>query len=450
MMTPVPKVVDLFSGCGGLSLGFRANGFELGYGMEIIPEAVSTISRNITIKYGDPNVHVCGDITRVNPEEIEKTWGDEGCIVIGGPPCQAYSLAGRAKLSSLGEHRKNTSDSRGYLFMDFLRFIDALEPKIVVMENVMESTNYGGMNVPEMVCSHLEETGYKTKWTILNSADYGVPQIRERMILLAAKKELDIELNYPTPTHFSEEDQKLTRGRKQESKFKTDCPHYVPAPRNEEGAPWVTVGEALGDLPVLFPSERSKYSLYPMNLALPYRTEAKNFFQFRMRNWFGEEETTVSGNAFRKTLRDFPIFARMKPGDNYIEASRIADELLLKRAKDSGISPYDEEKMSVLRSKIVPPYKRDSFVCKWQKLDPNKPSHTLVAHLSVDTYSHIHPWEPRGISVREAARLQSFPDGFLFPDDMANAYKEIGNAVPPLLSFAIAEELRKELNNANH
>ena len=447
-MASVPKVVDLFSGCGGLSLGFRANGFQFGYGMELIPEAVSTIAKNITTKYGDPNVHICNDITKVNPEDIERTWGDEGCMVIGGPPCQAYSLAGRAKLSSLGEHRRNTSDSRGYLFMDYLRFIDSLDPKIVVMENVIESTNFGGMNVPEIVCSHLEKAGYDAKWTILNSADYGVPQVRERMILLAAKRELGIELNYPTPTHFSEDDMNLTRARRQESKFKMDCPHYVPAPRNDKGSPWVTVGEALGDLPVLFPSERSKYILYPMSMALPYKTGATNSFQLKMRNWFGEEETTVTGNAFRKTLRDFPIFARMKPGDNYIDASRIADELLAKRAKETGISIYDEDKMSLLRKKIVPPYDRNNFVGKWQKLDPDKPSHTLVAHLSVDTYSHIHPWEPRGISVREAARLQSFPDGFLFPDDLANAYKEIGNAVPPLLSFAIAEELRKELSNA--
>jgi DNA (cytosine-5)-methyltransferase 1 len=91
----------------------------------------------------------------------------------------------------------------------------------------------------------------------------------------------------------------------------------------------------------------------------------------------------------------------------------------------------------------VPPYDRDNFKSKWQKLREDSPSHTIVAHLSVDTYSHIHPIEPRGISVREAARLQSFPDGFLFQCSMGDAFKQIGNAVPPLLAKNIATEIKR-------
>ena len=103
-------------------------------------------------------------------------------------------------------------------------------------------------------------------------------------------------------------------------------------------------------------------------------------------------------------------------------------------------NPNEYEK---LKAEIVPPYDRENFISKWQKLRSDRPSHTLVAHLSVDTYSHIHPVEPRGISVREAARLQSFPDGFLFQCAMGDAYKQIGNAVPPLLAYAVAEEVKK-------
>ena len=108
-----------------------------------------------------------------------------------------------------------------------------------------------------------------------------------------------------------------------------------------------------------------------------------------------------------------------------------------------------EEAYEALKKKIVPPYDRNNFLNKWQKLCLDKPSHTLVAHLSVDTYSHIHPVEPRGISVREAARLQSFPDGYIFQCNMGEAYKQIGNAVPPLLAKAVAAELYKTFSDGN-
>jgi DNA (cytosine-5)-methyltransferase 1 len=97
------------------------------------------------------------------------------------------------------------------------------------------------------------------------------------------------------------------------------------------------------------------------------------------------------------------------------------------------------------RRKIVPPYDATKFVDKWCRLNPNKPSRTIVAHLSVDTYSHIHPWEPRGLSVREAARLQSFPDDFQFWGSIQDAFKQIGNAVPPLLATQIAQTLAQQL-----
>ena len=133
----------------------------------------------------------------------------------------------------------------------------------------------------------------------------------------------------------------------------------------------------------------------------------------------------------------------MKQGDGYVEASAIADELFSKACDAQGISiSSNPEQYEKLKKQIVPPYDRNNFKSKWQKLRLDAPSHTLVAHLSVDTYSHIHPVEPRGISVREAARLQSFPDGFLFQCSMGDAFKQIGNAVPPLLAGAIARQIR--------
>ena len=102
--------------------------------------------------------------------------------------------------------------------------------------------------------------------------------------------------------------------------------------------------------------------------------------------------------------------------------------------------------MALLKKSIVPPYDRMKFDDKWLRLDPEFPSRTVVAHLGVDTYSHIHPWEPRGISVREAARLQSFPDDFHFTGSLSDAYSQIGNAVPPLLAFHVAKALASRLS----
>ena len=167
----LPKIIDLFSGCGGLTLGFEKAGFEIVAGIELMPEACKTISYNLDYRYGHEQTHICGDIAEIDANVFKDRFGDEGCIVIGGPPCQAYSLAGRAKLRSLGDDRVNTNDARGYLYQDFLRFVYDLDAKAVIMENVPESTNFGDMNIPEIVCNSLEEHGYHAYWTILNAAD---------------------------------------------------------------------------------------------------------------------------------------------------------------------------------------------------------------------------------------------------------------------------------------
>ena len=137
----------------------------------------------------------------------------------------------------------------------------------------------------------------------------------------------------------------------------------------------------------------------------------------------------------------------MKQGDNYIEASKIADDLFAQEAKMFGYESGTEE-YNKLQKKMVPVYDRDKFENKWKRLELDKPAHTLVAHLSKDTYSHIHPAEPRGISVREAARIQSFPDDFFFDCSMGDAYKQIGNAVPPLLAYATAKSVMNAFKEA--
>lgn len=436
----LPKVIDLFSGCGGLALGFEKIGFDIVAGIELMPEACKTISYNLSWRYNKEETHICGDITEISGDVFKDKIGPEGCIVIGGPPCQAYSMAGRGKLRSLGEDRVNTNDARGYLYQDFLRFAFAMDAKAVVMENVPESTSFGDMNIPEIVCQQLNDNGYQAFWTILNSADYGVPQVRERVFVIGIKEELNVEVKLPFPSHRSINDS-LTQHQKRFDGYKKFEFFKEPNSADDVKNNWVTVGEAFSDLPVLFPTAKTKYKPMELNIELAYKTEAQNEFQTKMRTWYGSSMKTVSANAFRKNTRDFPIFEKMKEGDNYLDAVVVAEQLFKEEVKIFGYSEGSEE-YNKLYKKMVPQYDRDKFENKWKRLDSTKPSHTLVAHLAKDTYSHIHPWEPRGISVREAARLQSFPDDFFFDCSMGDAYKQIGNAVPPLLSLAVANVVK--------
>ena len=435
----LPKVIDLFSGCGGLAIGFEKAGFDVVAGVELMPEACKTISYNLDYRYGREKTHLCADITKLDAQIFKDSFGDEGCIVIGGPPCQAYSLAGRAKLRSLGEDRINTNDERGYLYQDFLRFAYDLDAKAVIMENVPESTCYGEMNIPEIVCESLIEHGYDAYWTILNSADYGVPQLRERVFVIAKKKMDGKDILLPIPTNKCTSDYK-TRNQKKIDLFKQSEHFYMPNSSENAKNPWVTVGDALSDLPILFPNSKSKYRNIKLNEEMDYRCEPQNKFQNQMRNWYGTESFGSSANAFRNTKRDFPIFEKMKQGDDYVAAHEIAEKMFESEARVFGYKKESAE-YKQLYKKMVPIYDTDKFERKWLRLNESKPSHTIVAHLCKDTYSHIHPVEPRGISVREAARIQSFPDDFYFNCSMGDAYKQIGNAVPPLLAYAVADKV---------
>ncbi|SFL91072.1 DNA cytosine methyltransferase [Salibacterium qingdaonense] len=442
----LPKIVDLFSGCGGFSYGFKMAGYDVTGGLDNDESAVNTASYNLHWKDGIDRDHFRSDVRDFDLDKLSSELpDDEPLLVLGGPPCQAYSQIGRAKLRSLGDERIHTKDQRGMLFEDFIQGVVDLNADMAVMENVLESVNYGGLNIPDLVCEILQENGYYTGWTVLNAADYGVPQIRERVFVIASKhKEITPEV-LPIPNHKPIRN-KITPAVKRMKGFH-ESRHFMEPNYPEAHLPeWVNVGDALSDLPTLYKSSRDKYQFYPLNLSFPYEKDPVNAFQQEMRK---TNALKVSGHAYRKTTRDFPIFERMNSGDNYNEASKIADDLLEEQCRFLGIDPMKhEDSYKEMKKKIVPPYSRDKFQEKWKRLDPEITSHTLVAHLSTDTYSHIHPWEPRGISVREAARIQSFPDDFMFQCTMSNAFKQIGNAVPPLLSKAlassIAEWLQKE------
>jgi DNA (cytosine-5)-methyltransferase 1 len=222
----------------------------------------------------------------------------------------------------------------------------------------------------------------------------------------------------------------------------------------------VTASEALNDLPRIFSRNRNGGNLGCVDMLglLPYSNPSSNSYQELMRTWKGfSTEGFVSANLLREVKRDFDIFARMKAGDEYPEARRIheevfSEEITRRRVAGQQIKEGDALWTNIHRE-MVPPYDTTKFSSKWWKIVPDQPSRTIVAHLQMDTYSHIHydSDQARAITVREAARLQSFPDGFRFQGAMKEGYRQVGNAVPPLvaaqLSVAIISALNKAANN---
>lgn len=442
----LPAVIDLFSGCGGLSWGLKEEGFPFLGCVDFNSEAVRTLRANSMHHRTPKTFFETADICDCDVSKYTSLV-PQGCIVVGGPPCQAYSRVGRGKLRSLGHHRHHLKDARGRLYEEFLTFAIGVNARAIVMENVIDSVCYGGENIPEAISDDLSGCGYNVEWSVLNAADFGVPQTRERVILIAIRDDEGFLPQWPTPTHRPPSGNHVGSFGQLKAVIKAGSPHFVdPIGWDDALSKWVTVNDAFSDLPVLRKSAREPYPSRRINEEIPYKSSPVNPFQQQMRAktiaWKG-----TTGHIYRNTGRDFEIFDRMLPGHNYIHASQIAEQLLLAACQRNGIDPLENKSAyESLRKKIVPPYAREKFDDKWKRLDLDRPSRTVVAHLGVDTYSHIHPVEPRGISIREAARLQSFPDDFLFWGSTGDAFKQIGNAVPPLLSLAIAKSLSQQFS----
>lgn len=465
------RVLDLFGGCGGLSLGFHAAGFEVVGQVEIDPWAAKSHAANFYA--GGPREvqerHArARDITKVDPEELARELSMDAPVqhavdvIIGGPPCQAFARVGRAKLREVEAHPEAFKlDPRGNLYLRFLYYVEMFQPIAIVMENVPDVINYGGHNIPEETCEVLEQRGYVAKYTLLNSAFYGVPQMRERMFLVAIAMEFETQIRFPHPTHWLN----LPRGYhgSRQVALKTLQAHspeadryYVQAPEATPSLkPAVTVKEALHDLPPITGHLNGaiKRGTRRLDQALPYPPNSRlSPYAKLMRHWRGfPANGELRDHVIRCTPRDYALFRKMRPGDQYPEAYRLALRLLEARLNHFRAKGRDIELHSAdfhrLRRGIVPPYDPHKFPNKWRKMESNLPARTLMAHLGKDTYSHIHydDSQARMISVREAARLQSFPDGFVFCGTMNPAFRQIGNAVPPLLAWAIARCLKRQL-----
>ena len=379
-------------------------------------------------------------------------------VLAAGLPCQAFARIGRSKLRAVvGDRDAFKKDPRAHLYERFLEYVRATRPLAVVMENVPDILNFGGRNVPEEICALLDELGYRSAYTLLNAAFYGVPQLRERLFLVALDRSLGADPSFPAPTHMIQLPTGYRGNRVGLLKYVPDRDsHFHPIPETSESvAPATSVRAALADLPVisehLTASEEMRKRRVDFRIAYRTSDDLTDFAQ-RMRRWPGfETNGTVDGHVVRLTKRDFPIFQHLPQGSEYPAALEIAEELFEAKLEELERRPRPSSKLyQRLRRETVPPYDPGKFVNRWWKLDPSKPSRTLTAHLGKDTYTHIHydGHQKRTISTREAARLQSFPDGFHFAGSMNSVFRQIGNAVPPLLALAVARELRATLNGA--
>jgi DNA (cytosine-5)-methyltransferase 1 len=471
-----PRVLDLFAGCGGMSLGFHAVGFRIAGAVEFDPLAAQSHALNFCrdSKPAEFKRHAASrDITQTDPdqlaEELDLAPGELE-VIIGGPPCQSYARVGRAKLREVYEHPHAFKlDPRANLYLRYLEYVRYFRPRALVMENVPDVLNNGGHNIAEEMAEALEAMGYICRYTLLNAAFYGVPQMRERAFLIGYAADLGAELRFPEPTHWTQLPVgyqgsrdvalKAMRNRKEPDLYSEagDSPfRYVePALASPQLPPAVTAEEAIGDLPpiTLHLEGKLRRGARRFENFVPYSEFGKpSPYARRMRDWPGfTSPNGVADHVIRTLPRDYALFRRMNPGDQYPQAYAHALDMFaeaVRRAKrrgetvKEGTAGYER-----LWKSIVPPYDHRKFPNKWRKMERDMPSRTLMAHIGKDTYSHIHydSEQARTISVREAARLQSFPDGFIFAGTMNPAFRQIGNAVPPLMAAAIARVVRVAL-----
>jgi DNA (cytosine-5)-methyltransferase 1 len=449
-------VLDLFAGCGGFSLGFQAAGFKIAGAVECDRDSAAAYARNL---FRDQDIErravhgVARDITAVPPAVLTEILDIELPIdvIIGGPPCQAFARVGRAKLRALSsEAALHLVDPRADLYQQYLAYVAHFRPRVVLMENVPEFLNFGGSNLADVMGGVLEDLGYDCVYTLLNAVNYGVPQLRERAFLIAMLRDAGVAPRFPQPTHWFPipVGYRTTRTHALRSVhpdlFESRRSSFHPAPRVHRSLrPAVTAHEAIGDLPPIHGHRDRSVA----DERVPETSE----FAAAMQKWTGFEAQGVENHVTRRLPRDYPIFERMQPGDQYPEAWRIARSLFneeLQRLESSGVLLVEgSPEYKNLERSIVPPYDPRKFANKWRKMEPDTPARTLMAHLGRDCYTHIHydSSQARTISVREAARLQSFPDGFIFPKSMNAAFRMIGNAVPPVMALAIAREIRSIL-----
>lgn len=385
-----PRVLEICSGCGGLALGLLTAGFELSAHIEIDPEAAESYAVNFGSDR-DASWAMPRDLEDCSTEKLVAALGlpsspeDLFDILAAGLPCQAFARIGRSKLRSVsgGEDDAFRKDPRASLYRRFLRYVEDAQPLVIIIENVPDILNFGGHNVPEEICEALEAVGYSTSYTLLNAAFYGVPQIRERLFIVAFASILKATPVFPEPTYFVELPRGYEGSRHVALKYVDRASgrfHEIHAPSPSLKAA-VGAREALADLPRITEHMKDPKIIRQRRVTdvLPYGAagSAVSSYARLMRSWSGfETGGGTDGHLVRLTPRDFPIFAALEYGAEYPRAYELAEELFGKALKKKrlGKASKNSAVYKNLRSQMVPPYDPEKFPNKWWKLHPEKPS----------------------------------------------------------------------------
>jgi DNA (cytosine-5)-methyltransferase 1 len=393
------KFIDLFAGCGGLSEGFYKQGFRPLAHVEYDHYSCESLRmRSIYYGFSEKNLNIIKkDITDKNIIKIikSKIKGSKVDLILGGPPCQSFSSLGRAKDENAMKY-----DPRNYLFENYEKILSYFKPKIFLFENVtgLLTAKFNNKKVIDIITEKLSK-GYnilnKSEMIVLNSCEYGVPQIRKRVFLIGVRKDINYEVteiyNNITKTHYtptSTNDEKLNKKK------------------------YITTRDAIGDLPFLKPGQG----------------EVRVIFNKKIENDY------IKKIRSKKNLELFDHVARKH---NRLDRKRFKE-----MSKNKWTFEQLLEKKTLLRHKKQRVFKNSYVVQFW-----DQPARTIISHLYKDGNQFIHPdyKQERTLTVREAARLQSFPDDFYFAGPRTEQYKQIGNAVPPIMSEKIAISIKKAL-----
>jgi DNA (cytosine-5)-methyltransferase 1 len=366
---------DLFSGAGGLSLGLEAANVKVVLSVDHDAEAVETHRHHF------PGLSEDWDLSSSDAvERVAELMRDNAIEVLaGGPPCQPFSKAGRSGIRHRVRHGlRDPHDERRDLWRSFVEVAKLARPRAVIMENVPDMALDKEMFIFRAVVEELEAAGYSVRQRVVETWRYGVPQFRQRLILVALRDGLAFA-------------------------WPTESPNRV------------TVWNAIGDLPEVDGGWRPAGGAEGW---LEY-DDATTWFQSRMREGLPREWRTRIYDHITRPVRedDARAFEQLDPGTRY---SELSDD--------------------------VKRYRDDIFDDKYKRLDEDDLSRTITAHIAKDGYWYIHPRQNRTITVREAARLQTFPDRYRFAGPPSAAFRQIGNAVPPFLGEHLGGAVRESLD----
>ncbi len=398
------KIASLFSGCGGLDLGFIQAGFEVVWANDFFKEAVDTYRLNI----GDHIIY--GDITKIPSNEIP----DNFDILLGGFPCQGFSVA---------NNKRSMNDERNFLYKELLRLLRDKKPKFFVAENVKGLLSMQNGQVINMIIEDFRSLGYKVDYRLLKASDYGVPQHRERVVIIGNR--LGLENPLPEITHGLCNDL-----------FSTTI------------LPYVTVKDAVGHLA----NVRTREIPFMLDGKLIYNHVART----NVHDVFWGRKYNVNQHEICDYLKYWRARAKIstKKIDEIFGYAHTAGHWFRKDNNSGSIpQPNDwwelkkilgfDDKYDLAVTEFV--QKQIQFEQSLRINNWEMPSDTITA-----TGPEIHPNRERRMSVRECAIIQTFPDDFIFTGSLGNMYKQIGNAVPVLLGKKIADRVKEVLDSYEH